>query len=100
MDPMALHSLLSRLEASNKKSSRLERRVRIGSHLVLQNVATKEQVHLQIVKDKNTDPMMKDLLYTSVLGCELLGLRRGEVVVVKTSNGVAKWKIITINNEG
>lgn len=98
MNPIALCSLLDRLEFSHSQISRLENRTRVGSDVGLKNLCTKEQFDIRIVKNETNIPLIKTVSCTSVLGCELLGLRLGEVAKIKTSAGVAKWQIISINN--
>ena len=99
MDPMALCLLLSRLESSNSQTSRLENRARVGSTVILKNVSTNEKTQLHIGEVAMPNSVMEVVPYTSVLGCELLGLRLGEVARIKTAIGVVKWKVISINNE-
>ncbi|GHB69532.1 hypothetical protein GCM10008107_18570 [Psychrosphaera saromensis] len=98
MNPITLCSLLDRLEFSNSQVSRLENRTRVGSTVGLKNLSTKEQFDLHIVEGEKNIPLIETVSYTSVLGCELLGLRFGEVAKIKTSAGVAKWQVISINN--
>jgi len=97
LDPIALCLLLNQLEFSDRQSSRLQNRVRIGSTVVLRNVATKERLILHIVKDQKACPEQGIVSFTSIIGSTLIGLRRGDVARVNTAQGELKFKLLKVN---
>lgn len=98
MDPIELCLLLGRLEFCANQTSRLENRVRIGSKVILKNIATEEPLELWIVNLEKASPLKGLVSFTSAIGAALLGLRCGDVAQVNTPYGVLKWQLISVNN--
>lgn len=99
MDPFELNILLNRLEFSQSRTSRFERRVRVGSTVQIVNLITQEQLKLCIVQGKKANLANGEVSFSSPMGSELLGLHCGDIVQVNTSVGALKWKIISVNHQ-
>ncbi len=98
LNPLALCLLLNRLEFCDSQASRLENRVRVGCTVTLRNVLSQEMLTLRIVKDEKARPAEGIVLFTSMIGVALLGLRCGDVAQVKTSQGELEWELIAVNH--
>ncbi|WP_342807734.1 GreA/GreB family elongation factor [Alteromonas sp. M12] len=98
MDPIRLCWLLGRLEFCANQTSRLENRVRIGSNVILKNLATEESLELRVVNLENANLTQGLVPFTSAIGASLLGLRCGDVAQVNTPYGSLRWQVLSVNN--
>jgi transcription elongation factor GreA len=97
IDPVELSILLNRLEFSESKEALMEKRIRVGTSVVLRNVKTMEQVKVRLVPPEMVDTDSYLVSFISPLGSSLLGLRVGDMATVIVKDISIKWEVLTVN---
>jgi transcription elongation factor GreA len=88
---------LNRLEFSESKEALMEKRIRVGTSVVLRNVKTMEQVKVRLVPPEMVDTDSYLVSFISPLGSSLLGLRVGDMATVIVKDISIKWEVLTVN---
>ncbi|RUO28998.1 transcription elongation factor GreAB [Aliidiomarina sedimenti] len=96
LDPVALASLLNRLEQSNSSNARLERRAGVGSYLTLTRLDWVEQLEIQLVEPSLSQPSQGRISFLSPLGSALIGLRPGHTATIDCAEGKSRWMITDV----
>lgn len=96
LDPVQLASILNRLEASTRPTSRLHGRVTVGSFVTLTAADYSETLELQVVEPNESMPARNRVSFLSPVGAAILGKRRGSEVRVTTNFGNFDWIITCV----
>ena len=74
-------------------------RIRTGSHTILKDLETEEEMDFTIVSSVESDPSAHRLSEESPVGEAIKGKHAGQVVRVKAPNGEIKYKILIVGKE-
>ena len=72
--------------------------VRLGTRVVIENIASGEKINGLIVSSVEADPVEDKISNKSPVGSAIIGKKTGEEVEVKTPQGNQKYKILKILN--
>lgn len=96
MNPLKLSIFLNRLEYSQTHASRLENKIRVGCRVVLKNLTNEQVINLRVVNSKQSCVDLGDISYLSILGSELLGQHRGDLVYIDVLQGMDVWEVLCV----
>ena len=74
-------------------------RVSVGTSVMVYDEEFKEELELNIVGARESDPMNGRISNESPIGAALLGHKKNETVTVHTPGGINKYKILKISRQ-
>lgn len=89
-----IKNILSNIEVGNK----VQGIVNLGSKVKLYDLDYEEEIEYIIVGTSESDSLHNKISNESPIGKELLNKEIGDIVSVKTPNGIIKFKILNIEN--
>lgn len=72
-------------------------KVTLGAHIRIRDEETREETDYQLVGNKEEDIFSNKISSDSPVGAAIVGKKKGQVVDVRTPNGLLRYKIIKIS---
>ncbi|HET8574606.1 MAG TPA: transcription elongation factor GreA [Candidatus Paceibacterota bacterium] len=99
-DQAAVEDRISNLEALLKGAEILSTKksdvVAVGSGIVIQKQGTTDERKYRVVGSEEADSSAGKISNKSPLGSALIGTKKGDTITVKTPNGEAQYKILSV----